>query len=286
MEKLDVDGLTIRYRAAGQGPGQGPGPGVVLLHCSSSHSGQWRALSAALADDFTTLAPDLHGYGRSDPLPRDGQPYFMRDAAIVAALAARHGAPLHLVGHSLGGTVALRVALRQPHLVASLTLIEPVQFSILEETQDPLRAEYHEIATLVNALVRLRQPVEAARKFVEFWGAEGDFDAMDDATRDYVTATIGRVTDDWAGCSLMAPGQMRLAECAALTMPCQFIRGGATRASAHAITQALHATIPGATLHEVAGVGHMAAATRPELINPLIISFLRRVSGVKPDQTT
>jgi pimeloyl-ACP methyl ester carboxylesterase len=276
MEELQVEGLTVRYRASGQGPG------VVALHCSSSHSGQWAALADDLAADFAVFAPDLHGYGRSDALPRDGRAYFERDAAIVTALAAKHGAPLHLVGHSLGGTVALRVALRQPQLVASLTLIEPVQFSILEEIQDPARAEYHDIASRVNALVRLKQPRQAAQAFVDFWVAPGAFQTMDAATRDYVIATIGRVTDDWAGCSLVAPGQARLADCAALAMPCQIIRGGATRASARAITQALANTIPGATLHEVAGVGHMAAATKPDLINPLITGFVRRLVRATP----
>ena len=71
------------------------------------------------------FAPDFHGYDQSEPLPQDGRPYFQHDTAIVNELLDALDAPAHLVGHSLGGTIAVRVALKRPDDVASLTLIEP-----------------------------------------------------------------------------------------------------------------------------------------------------------------
>ena len=80
MPYLDLDGTAINFRDVGAGPP------VVLLHSSSSHSGQWRQLSDSISDRFRVLAPDLHGYGGSDALAQDGRPYTQQDTAIVSEL--------------------------------------------------------------------------------------------------------------------------------------------------------------------------------------------------------
>ena len=273
MEIIEIEGQSIHYRVAGAGPV------VILLHCSSSHSGQWKPLIADLAGDFTTIAPDFHGYGHSDALPRDGRPYFEHDSAIVTGLVARFGGRAFLVGHSLGATVALRVAIHHPELVHSLSLIEPVQFSILEEMGDAERFEYFELVATVDTLKRLQGVRDAARWFVDFWAGDGAFDALDDKTKTYTEQTIGRVTEDSAGLSLRAPGQIRLSDCRALAMACLVIRGGATRASTRAICTHLAREIQGVEVEDIPGVGHMAAAVQPDVINPAIVRFLRRVAS-------
>jgi pimeloyl-ACP methyl ester carboxylesterase len=224
----------------------------------------------------------LHGYGRSAPLPQDGRPYFERDSRIVVDLAAKFGGPAHLVGHSIGGTVALHVVLKHPDLAASLFLIEPVQFSLLEESGAPEQAEFHEISTTTSALNRLNRSREAARIFVDFWVADGAFSAMDEKTQNYIAQTVGRISDDWAGVSLHAPGQMKIADLAGLSLPCQIIRGGATRPSARAISEILHAHISASDLHEIPDVGHMGAVIKPEPFNKIIVDFLNAQSA--PDQ--
>ena len=108
MPTLDINGYAVNVRDVGQGPP------VILLHSSSSHGGQWKRLSDEICNRFRVLAPDFHGYGQSDPLPQDGQPYFQHDAAIVNALLDSVDTPAHLVGHSLGGTIAVRVSNPRP----------------------------------------------------------------------------------------------------------------------------------------------------------------------------
>jgi pimeloyl-ACP methyl ester carboxylesterase len=268
MEEIATPAGTLRYRLAGRGPL------VVALHASSSHSGQWKALTAALADRFTVAAPDFLGYGRSDPLPADRQPYFVHDGAAVAALVARHGGRAHLVGHSLGGTLALRLAATRPGLALSLTAIEPVQFNLLAEAGDPRLAEPDGVAAAVAALMHYGRNREAARAFVDFWTRPGGFEAMDPATQGYVEATVGRVADDWAGVSAWAPGQLPLGAFRGLALPVLLLEGGATRASASAVVRLLAAAIPGARHEVVPGAGHMAAATDPAAIVAAIAGFL------------
>jgi pimeloyl-ACP methyl ester carboxylesterase len=268
VEEIEIDGATIRYRLAGRGPL------VVLLHSSSSHSGQWKPLIDALSGHFTLAAPDFHGYGRSDPLPSEGRPFFERDGAAVAALIRRHGGRAHMVGHSLGGTVALRLAITDPVLVASLVLIEPVQFSLLAGGDPALRLEIAEISSEVAAHLYLERPLEAARAFIDYWVGPGAFAAMDARTAGYVAATSARIGADWVGVSAHAPGQIGLADIARVEAPALVIAGERTRPAARAVAEIVAATLPAARLVSIPGAAHMAAATAPHLINPAICGFL------------
>ena len=110
--------MTLYYRD----PAPEAEPPVVLLHGLGSTSASWQAQMAALrAARFRPIAVDLPGFGRS---PYDGQWSPRHAAEKVQALLAQLGAvPAHVVGISLGGTVALSMALAAPEAVRSLTLV-------------------------------------------------------------------------------------------------------------------------------------------------------------------
>lgn len=270
MPKLDLDGTAVNVRDAGHGPP------VILLHSSSSHSGQWQRLSDAICDRFRVFAPDFHGYGQSDPLPQDGRPYFQHDAAIVNALLDTVDAPAHLVGHSLGGTIAARVALQRPDDVVSLTLIEPVLFNLLEETQDPRRSEYLELAHAMMVLVRFGERERAARLFLDFWIGPGALDGMDDDTRAYIVRTVDRVADDWYGISGCAPGVLTAADFHRLSPPTLLLCGEKTKQSTRGISEILRQAIPEVDYREIPGAGHMSPITHAAQVNENIVDFIEQ----------
>ncbi|MBL8989265.1 MAG: alpha/beta fold hydrolase, partial [Gemmatimonadetes bacterium] len=101
---------------------RGTGPTVILIHGLGGRGADWTPQIDHLASRFRVVAPDLRGHGQS---PKPAGPYAMRDlAADVAALIRRvGGGPVHVVGLSLGGMVAFQLAVDDPALVRTLTIV-------------------------------------------------------------------------------------------------------------------------------------------------------------------
>src|SRR6188472_255186 len=113
---IRVAGLEVAYDRAGSGPP------LVLVHGAASDAREWRAQVAGLSDDFTVIAWDEPGAGRSSDVPADfGLAGY---AAALAALIEALDAPAHVCGLSWGGTVVLELYRRRPELVATLVLAD------------------------------------------------------------------------------------------------------------------------------------------------------------------
>lgn len=103
------------------------GPVVVLLHGFGGNHLVWAGLQPMLARRARTMAYDLPGHGRSWAFPDAGPPR-LAARAILEDLSQRGVARAHLVGHSMGGAVAMLAALLAPERVASATLLAPGGF--------------------------------------------------------------------------------------------------------------------------------------------------------------
>jgi pimeloyl-ACP methyl ester carboxylesterase len=115
--KVEIDGLTIRYLAAGEGPP------MVLLHGAGDNALDWRWVMPSLAATHRVYAPDLPGSPDSARPAADYSPAFFGRfvAGFLDALGIERAA---MVGNSLGGLVALRVALSEPARVRALVLVD------------------------------------------------------------------------------------------------------------------------------------------------------------------
>jgi len=119
VEKQDVeiDGMPIRYLAAGEGPP------VVLLHGAGDNALDWRWVMPALAASHRVYAPDLPGSPDSARPAADYSPAFFERfvTAFLNALGIRRAT---FVGNSLGGLIALQLALSEPERAAALVLVD------------------------------------------------------------------------------------------------------------------------------------------------------------------
>lgn len=119
---VTVDGLEIRYRTWGEpAPGK---PTIVLIHGFANSLQSFRLVAPLLVDHYYVVALDMPGYGLSSkPAPfdyRNGH-----QAQVISDFIEALGLDnVVIAGHSLGGAIALRVALEDPH-VAGLVLMNP-----------------------------------------------------------------------------------------------------------------------------------------------------------------
>lgn len=118
-QQIEVDGLLTRYLTAGEGPP------LVLLHALGESALDWRWVIPKLARTHRVYAPDLPGFGDSAKPSADySSAFFTRFvASYLDTLKIEHTA---LVGNSLGGLIALRLALSEPERVRTLSLVSSV----------------------------------------------------------------------------------------------------------------------------------------------------------------
>jgi len=119
----EVKGVRMRYFSGGTGPA------LVLVHGLGGAASNWTELAPALARRHRLLVPDLPGHGGSSALPAvSGLDAFADRVALVAE--REEMLPAALVGHSLGGAIALRLALRRPADVRALVLAASAGLSV------------------------------------------------------------------------------------------------------------------------------------------------------------
>jgi pimeloyl-ACP methyl ester carboxylesterase len=119
--RVTIGGAMLHVRdTPATGPGAEP---AVYVHGLGGSSQNFTDVAGLLADRFAGQAVDLPGFGYSDPSPRYSIPAFA--ATLIGYLEHDGRGPVHLVGNSLGGSIAVRVAALRPDLIRTLTLISP-----------------------------------------------------------------------------------------------------------------------------------------------------------------
>jgi pimeloyl-ACP methyl ester carboxylesterase len=268
LETLPVGRLAIRYRDAGAGEP------VILVHCSSASHREWTGLIAAIDSTHRVLAPDLVGYGKSDPWPA-GDPFDAQaDVNILLGLANLVDAPVHLVGHSYGGAIALEAARLLGPRVKSLVLIEPVAFHLLRLADRAAEwAEVRDIGAAIQRGVAEGNPRKAASVYMSYWVGRPRWWLMSRKARANVVRTIGKVASEFG---LIGRLETPMSAYAAIDAPATLLVGERTRSSARAVIDVLADLLPNARMAELGGAGHMSPLTHPKLVNDLITEHLKQ----------
>lgn len=251
----------------------GAGPAIVCLHSNASVSGQWRALTARLADRYRILAPDSYGAGQSPEWPSDRRITLADELDLIEAVLARAGASFVLIGHSYGAAIALQAALRDPQRVRALLLYEPTLFGLIEadgpspNDADGIRDAVHAASAALDAGDRH----DAARCFIDYWLGPGSWDATPDDRKPPIAAAVVNVRR-WAHALFTEPTP--LSAYGGLAMPVLYMTGASSTPAAHAVARRLTAVLPKVTAIDFPGLGHMGPVTHPECVNAAIDEFL------------
>ena len=157
-EVVEIHGQPVTYHKLGEGPA------IVLIHGITSSSRTWRDVMVNLAKDHTVIAPDLLGHGRSAK-PRGDYSLGAYASGVRDLLAVLGIARCTIVGHSLGGGIAMQFAYQFPERLERLVLVD--SGGLGEEVSIALRAATLPGAELVLPLLfssPLRQAGLAVRR--------------------------------------------------------------------------------------------------------------------------
>lgn len=242
-------------------------PPVLLLHCSLAHSGAWDRVARRLSDRFHLVAPDMVGHGRG---PEGDRCRDYHDQATEQARALLPEAPVHLVGHSFGATVALRLAEEDPGRIASLTLIEPVLFAAAPEGPEK-RANADALAGMAPLIAR-GETAAAARMFLAVWGAGGSLDEMPADQAAYMADRMWIIAAQQPALHQDSAGI--LPRLGAVRCPVLLLEGGTSPPVIGQILDSLEAGLPQPTRAVIEGAGHMAPITHADAVAAEIGAFL------------
>lgn len=239
----------------------GSGPPAVMIHCMLARYAALLPLAEALPYRATLF--DLPGHGRSGDW--DGRTEYQSLVADIAGNLC--DGPTHLIGHSFGATVALRLAVTRPDLVNRLTLIEPVYFAAAKGT--PAHAAHiRDFRPFIGAMLAGDEP-RAARIFNDLWG-ESAWADLSPRRQAYLTARIHLIVASGAAIEEDADGITSLDRLGALNIPVSLIRGSNSPEVVGAIHGVLAARIHGAVDHVVEGAGHMLPMTHADQVATII----------------
>jgi len=265
VKQLTVGGIDIAYLD------EGKGPVVIIGHCSSASHKEWLPLIETLKSDWRVLAPDLIGYGQSAPWPAEEPFSTHADVKVLLALAKKTKGPLHLVGHSYGGALALEAARTLGPRVKSLVLVEPVSFHLLRQGGRPEWSEVETLGRAVLGAVAKGDDQAAAKAFMTYWLGRLRWWLSPERFKTVIAATIPKVALEF---SIALDAPTTLQDYAEIAAPTLLIAGGRTRAPTRAIVDLLAATLPHAQVAILKGAGHMSPFTHPAELNRLILNHL------------
>jgi pimeloyl-ACP methyl ester carboxylesterase len=252
-------------------------PLVVLLHSSAASGRQWKAAIEALQPRYEVHAVDFHGHGARSDWPAETPLRLADDAALVEPFLARTGGA-HVVGHSYGGAVALKLATLHPQRVRSLLVYEPVMFRLLfdDSKHHPPLQGIVSVADFMRLRIAQGDPSAAARRFVDFWSGDGTWSAMAASLQQSVSTRIHSVVAHFD--ALFAEPSLHAA-ISRLCMPVLALTGGRSLAVMHRIADILRAALPKAHHEVVPETAHMGPITHAAEINRRISQFLGTVTG-------
>ncbi len=266
MPTKTVNGATLNYSEAGAGEP------LVLLHCSSSTSRQWRGLCELLAGDFRTLAIDMYGYGGTSDWSGDTKDLLTDEGDLIRAVTEDCPDGFHLLGHSYGGTICMRLALEFPERLKSLTLIEPTTPWLLDPVAD--KAAYDEISKTAHkfqSAFEAGDPEPGIEYYFDYWNGPGAWRNAPDDVRAYCIKTAEKTYREF---DVILDPSHQVASLSALTMPLLLVRGEVTRAPARRVTEIIHAALPHSALVDIPGAGHMSPITHADEVNEVVVGFL------------
>lgn len=243
----------------------GAGPPVIILHGLFGFSDNWQTIAKALADRHLVITPDLRNHGRSPHTESHSYPEMAEDLREFMEENWIHSAIL--IGHSMGGKVAMQLALNYPDFIEKLVVVD-IDPGLAEDNHSPIFR-----ALLALDLSKIRERKEAEQYLSE--------KIADVGTRQFLLKNITR--DENGAYSwkmnlpvLWAHFQEILAPVSGepFQKPALFIRGSKSNYIKPSETALIMSLFPQARIETIEGAGHWVHADKPNELLRVLNEFL------------
>jgi pimeloyl-ACP methyl ester carboxylesterase len=244
---------------------------VLLIHGWGGSGRYWRDTVARLEDRFSLIVPDLPGVGRSLPVRR-GRNIFDQVKAIEALLAHLGIARAHVVGHSVGGAIAIVLAATRPDLVDRLVLTSVGLFR-----NDTERAVFSAVMGLTGVLMLARAPWMADIPFLAQQSARRYFYRIPDDPQLLRAGFIDYLTMDYdtaLACARSGVSDAIPAAARHIQAPTLLIAAREDQSMPEANVAYTATVIPRCELRWIARCGHLPMVEKPDEYAAMVREFL------------
>ena len=265
---LDIDGTAIHYVEAGKGED------VVLIHGWNGSTFSFRYTIPELAQDFHVISLDLKGYGYS-ARPKDGDYSLTAQSEIVAQVMDRLGVKdAAVIGHSMGGAVATRLAIRYSEWVKKLVLVDSV--SITEQRRATRLGKYLRVVMPLGAPLLQRK---SARRRALLTAVHDPAHVTPEVEEGYFRPLHMRGHLHALGRQLISRQSDLLESPEGITQPTLILWGEHDAWLRPEFGETLASQIPNAEFKLVPSAGHLPLEEQPDFCNREILRFLREDEG-------
>ena len=233
---------------------QGSGSPIVFIHGSFATTSTWKKIVDHMAKDHHCISIKLPGHGGA-PAPTDiDSPTIDTELQVVEQVVnTLTDRPIHMVGHSYGGVVALAQALKGNLQIQNMTLYEPVAawlFSIARD-EDMLQ-------TISNFSKKYRLAAEknednVSRYVIDFWAGEGTFEQLPAFIKDSMKTMVTNNLRHWDICDNIVHTRKDLENC---DIPTRLVCGSGSNIVAHELVKQLDQLMPVTKSYVIDGASH------------------------------
>ncbi len=258
---------------------KGIGPTIVMVPGSCSTGAAWHKVVSRLSDRFRCVTTSLLGYGETLERRTIEDSSISHEVEALASVVRKACGPVHLVGHSFGGLVAIALAIRNEAHLVSLTVVEAPASELLRESGE---FQYHnDFRQMSDSFITAYRggDKQAIAAMIDFYGGARTYDSWPAAARAYAIETTPVNILDWESAYGFPLSPQLLAS---IDVPTLVLRGQSSHQAVKRANELISECIERASLTTIDSAAHFMITTHANDVAEAIAHHVSQVEIAGP----